>query len=82
MKHNQNLRTLAAFLAVLTAAGTVSCGSSADPTDTTISGGDSTEVVVTEEAYEYPDVDYDGYEFKVLNFTDYYREPLKFRFQY
>ena len=34
----RNLRTLAAFLAVLTAAGTVSCGGSGPASDTTASG--------------------------------------------
>jgi len=68
----RNLRTLAAFLAVLTAAGTVSCGGSGSASDTTVTGGDTTTAPVTEAGYDYPDVDFGGYKFKVINFSDYY----------
>lgn len=59
---------LAALLALLTAAGTVSCGGSAGTADTTAAGGDTTTVPETEAGYDYPDKDFGGYEFKVLNY--------------
>ena len=69
----KTIRMLAAFLAIATAAGTVSCGGSASTsTDTTAAGGDTTTAPVTEAGYDYPDVDFGGYEFKVINFSDYY----------
>ena len=51
---------LAALLALLTAAGTVSCGGSAGSTDTTPAGGDTTTAPVTEAGYDYPDKDFGG----------------------
>ncbi|MBQ2708595.1 MAG: extracellular solute-binding protein [Clostridia bacterium] len=63
----KNIRMLAALLALLTAAGTVSCGGSGSASDTTASGADTT-APETEAGYPYPDKDFGGYTFKVLNY--------------
>ena len=58
----KNIRMLAALLALLTAAGTVSCGGSGSASDTTASGADTT-APETEAGYPYPDKDFGGYTF-------------------
>ena len=57
------------FLALLLA--TTSCGEPALPVDDT-TAAPVAETTIAPVGYDYPDADYGGYEFKVLNFTDYY----------
>ena len=66
------MRMTAMALAAILAAGTVSCGGS-EPTgtDTTAASADTTAAPV-EQGYDYPDVDYGGYEFRILNFDEFY----------
>ncbi len=64
-------RSASLLLALLTALSAVGCGGTTTPADTIASGEDTTPVE-TEPEYNYPDVDYGGYTFKVLNLDEFY----------
>jgi len=67
-----SLRITAMALAAILAAGMASCGGEAPVgSDTTTASGETTAAPV-EEGYDYPDVDYGGYEFRILNFEEFY----------
>ncbi len=66
----KNTRTLALFLALFTALPLASCGS--EGTSETTTDGNTTPAAETDApGYAYPDVNYDNYEFRVLNFDKY-----------
>ena len=75
MKKN---RIISIFLALLLMAS-VSCGEAAAPTgDTTASAAEETTAAPA--GYDYPDVDYGGYEFRVLNFDDHHGSYMNLDF--
>ncbi|MBE6611940.1 MAG: hypothetical protein E7632_05570 [Ruminococcaceae bacterium] len=65
MRNIMNFRFVSLLLALLTASGAVSCGS-AEGTEDTLSALSSDEAV--QEGYAYPDVNYGGYTFRILNY--------------
>lgn len=68
----KRMRTLALLLSILTALPIVSCGETSDSNDdTTLSGNDST-TVSDDSGYAYPNVNYEGYEFRIFNVDNYH----------
>lgn len=66
MKKQNRLTALVLFAAMLT--GTLAgCGEKQPSDTTTDSTADTTPAETTAAGYDYPDVDYKGYEFKILN---------------
>ncbi|MBQ8510322.1 MAG: hypothetical protein IJ493_10500 [Clostridia bacterium] len=49
--------------------GTLSCGDTQTPADTTAAGTSDSTTTPADSGYDYPDVNYDGYEFRILNAT-------------
>ena len=72
---NKANRTLAILLSLLTALPLVACGEEKVPSDGIDVSSDTT--VANESGYNYPDVDYGGYEFRVLNFDEYCNTNLR-----
>ena len=70
-------RSLALFLiAVLLAGNLVGCGSE-QGTEITTTEPETTPEETTAAGYDYPDVDYEGYEFKILNVDSFYNCYVK-----
>ena len=71
MKKQTRLTALLLFAAMLT--GTLAGCGEKQPSDTaTDSTADTTPEETTAAGYDYPDVDYEGYEFKILNIDSFY----------
>ena len=59
------------LLALLILALAASCGDNPDDQDNVTDGGTTDSTAQVEAGYDYPEVDYGGYEFRVLNFDQY-----------
>ena len=76
MKKQNRLTALVLFAAMLT--GTLAgCGEKQPSDTTTDSTADTTPEETTAAGYDYPDVDYEGYEFKILNIDSFYNCYVK-----
>lgn len=76
MKKQNRLTALVLFAAMLT--GTLAgCGEKQPSETTTDSTADTTPAETTAAGYDYPDVDYKGYEFKILNIDSFYNCYVK-----
>ncbi|MBO5220396.1 MAG: hypothetical protein J6C52_13275 [Clostridia bacterium] len=74
MKKTRFINILLALLLM----ASVSCGEAAAPADdTTASAGDNTAAAT---GYNYPDVDYGGYEFRILNFDEHHGSYMNLDF--
>ena len=74
--HNHN-RSIALILLASLLAGMTACGSDAPVTDQTTASDQTTPEETTAPGYDYPDVSYDGYEFKMLNVDSFYNCYVK-----
>ena len=75
MKQSKRTISLILFSAILTGI-LAGCGSEPVGQDETSDGTTSAEVT-TEAGYDYPDVNYDGYEFRILNIDNFYNCYVK-----